>query len=363
MKMKTRRSKPRPSPLLAVSHPGEVRIGPVLAIPTVLIELGVSPPRAFAQAGVDLRLFRDPESRMRLSALGRLLESCVTLTHCHHFGLLVGGRFDLNGFGPLGYLMRNSATVGEAIRSLLLHLHLHDRAAAPLLLATDSSCSLLGYSIYRHGTPGASQIYDTAITIGYKILRELCGSSWKPLHVQFSHAEPKSAAPYLRSFRSSVIFDAAVSGIAFASSWLRRPIAGADPALHRFVAEALRKAQADGPFNFADQVQGVLPQMVLDGVLSAAAVARRFAIPERTLRRRLEAERTTLQQLINHTRFELARQLLHNTGLTVSEIAEALQYGDTSAFSRAFRNWAKLSPKQWRASQAARARVDAETVS
>jgi len=33
---------------------------------------------------------------------------------------------------------------------------------------------LLGYSIYRHGTPGAAQLYDVAIAIGYRALKEIC---------------------------------------------------------------------------------------------------------------------------------------------------------------------------------------------
>lgn len=96
----------------------------VLAIPDVLASLGVNPQRVFAQAGVDPRVFEDPESRVSLDTLGNLLETCIALTGCAHLELLVGERFEVKGFGPLGYLMKNSATLGDALRSLLLHLHL-----------------------------------------------------------------------------------------------------------------------------------------------------------------------------------------------------------------------------------------------
>jgi AraC-like DNA-binding protein len=349
--MKSLKSNPLPLGSLAMSGPGDVRIGPVLAIPAVLAELGVAPQRAFAQAGIDPRLFQDPESRVPIEALGYLLETCVALTGCHHFGLLVGERFDLKGFGPLGYLLRHSATVGDAIRSLLQYLHLHDRGAAPVLLAPDPSCVILGYSVYRHGTPAIAQILDAAVAIGYRMLTELCGPGWKPLRVQFSHSRPGSVAPYRKVFRSNVTFEADVSGLVFASSWLDKPIEGADAALHDLVAKAIRDAQANGSMGFADQVERVLPQMLLSGMASAEAVARLFAIHERTLRRRLETEGANLQQLINQTRFELAKQLLQNTGLSVAEIATALRYDDANAFSRAFRKWAMLSPTQWRAGQ------------
>jgi AraC-like DNA-binding protein len=346
---KTFEAKPLSSRWLTMSGPGDVRIGPILSIPGALTELGVKPQLAFAQAGVDSGLFQNLDSRMRYEAVGRLFDVCVALTGCPHFGLLVGERFELKSFGALGYLMRNCATVGEAIRSLVLHLHLYDRGAAPVLLTPDSSFVTLGYSIYRHDTPAAAHVYDAAIAIAYKMLRELCGPSWKPVRVQFSHSRPRSVAPYRRLFRSTVSFDAGISAIVFASSWLRRPIEGADAALHAILANAIRTAKANGPMSFSDQVEGVLHQLVLSGTASAGAVAHLFAIHERTLRRRLAEEGTGLHQLVNRTRFELAQQLLRNTGLPVSEIAAALQYADPNAFSRAFRNWAELSPTQWRA--------------
>jgi len=334
---------------LVVSHPGDVRIGPVLAIPAILIERGVQPRSVFADAGVDFDVFRDADSRIAFEDLGRLFESCVAATNIDTFGLLVGERFELQGLGPIGGLMRNSPTVGDALRNLVLHLHLHDRGAAPVLLAPEPSSAILGYSIYRHGTPSTRHIYDAAIAIGFRILRELCGDSWKPLRVQLSHARPADVAPYGRLFGPEVWFEADVSGIVFASSWIRRPIAGADAALYGAIESAIREAETSGPKVFPDQVRGVLHQMVLSGTASSAAVAELFGVHERTLRRRLRDSGKGFRTLVSETRFELACQLLQNTGLSIAEIAGALQYNDTNAFSRAFRNWAKVSPTRWRA--------------
>jgi len=82
--------------------PGEFRVGPVFAIPALLTELGVRSERAFARAGVDSRLFEDPGSRISLQALGNLFDTCVAPTECAHFGMLVGERFDMKGFGQVG---------------------------------------------------------------------------------------------------------------------------------------------------------------------------------------------------------------------------------------------------------------------
>jgi AraC-like DNA-binding protein len=328
---------------------GEVRIGPVAAVPEVLREFGVPPNGPFARAGVPLQAFRNPDTRIAFEALGRLLDESATATGCEHFGLRVGEHFELDGLGAIGYLMRNSATVGDALRALLLHLYLHDRGAVPILINLDASYLLLGYSIYRHGTPGTPQLYDVAIAIGYRVLKAICGPQWKAAHVQFSHGRPRDPRPFRRLFGPQVRFDAEVSGIAFAASWLDQTIPGADPQLRALVLQAIERARASSTMRFADLVRAALHQMVLGGTASARNVALLFGIHERTLRKRLTAEGTGLQPLIDQTRFELAKQLLENTELPLAEIASALHFADAAVFSRAFRAWAKTSPREWRA--------------
>jgi len=333
---------------LPAAADGEVRIGPVAAIPELLRKFGVAPSRPFARAGVPLHTFKNPENRIAFEALGRLLSECSTATACAHFALLVGESFELDGLGAIGYLMRNSTTVGEALRALLLHLYLHDRGAVPILINLDASYVLLGYSIYRHGTPGTAHLYDVAIAIGYRVLKAICGATWKAAHVQFSHVRPKDPRPYRRLFGPNVRFDAEVSGIVFAASWLDHAIPGADPSLRELVMSAIQQARASSTMSFADIVRGALHQMVLSGTSSAENVALLFGIHERTLRKRLTAEGTSLQRLVSQTRFELAKQLLENTELPLSEIASALHFADAAVFSRAFRSWAKTNPREWR---------------
>ncbi len=335
---------------LKASDLGDARIGPIMSLPSVLEEFGASLQKALATAGLSPQIFADANNRIPFHQFGRLLESCVELTGCEHIGLMVGERFDLAGFGPIGDLMSNSASVGDALRSLLQHLHLHDRGAAPIMLPLGDNCTLLGYSIYRHGTPATAQIYDVAISIAYRILSQLCGAKWAPLQVQFSHKPPSDTRPYRKLFKSQVSFDADISGIVFDSSWMQLSIPGADPTLHAVLLKAINDADAKSFLRFQDRVSCVLRQMLLSGNFSGPAIAELFGVHERTLRRYLNNEDTSLQKLLNQTRFELAKELLANTALPVADIATVLGYDDPNAFSRAFRNWANLSPSQWRKS-------------
>lgn len=334
--------------VLRFSGAGEIGVGPIIALPTLLTELGVNARRALEAAGVNTQAFDSPENRLPLADVGRLLTVCVELTNCPHFGLLLGNRFDMRGFGPLGYLVRNSPTVGDAVRALVKNLHWNDRGAVPVLLSPSPSTVILGYSIYNHETSAIPQIYDTAIMIGFRILRELCGPDWKPARVQLAYRKPAQPGPYRQYFQSSVQFDSSVSGIVFAASDLRRTIAAADPLLHRLVAKAMENATPRF-MSFSDEVREVLYQLVLSGTCSADAVAQLFGFHERTLRRRLADEGYQLHVLIRQARCELAQQMLENTERSVAAIAASLGYDDANAFSRAFRSWTGVSPSTWRA--------------
>lgn len=153
------------SGLRCASQPGDVRIGPVGAIPDVLLALGVSPQQIFTKAGVRLSSFSNPETRLAFETLGRLLLESAAAAKREDFGLLVGQRFRLQDLGLLGELMRHCPTVGDALRALLMHLQVYDRGAVPMLLRQEPSNVLLGYSIYRPDIPGIAYAYDAAIAI------------------------------------------------------------------------------------------------------------------------------------------------------------------------------------------------------
>jgi len=184
--------------------------------------------------------------------------------------------------------------------------------------------------------------------MGYGLLRKLCAPSWKPLRLQFSRIRPENNASYRQLFGSRLRFDAEVSGVAFASFWRSTPVARVDPALQELLANAIERAQSAGGMTFAQQVSALLRQAILGGNFPGAEIAGLFGMDERTLRKRLKVERASWQELVNQTRFELARQRLRSTRLTISEIAAALRCADSNVFSRAFRNWVAATPQEWR---------------
>ena len=95
----------------------------------------------------------------------------------------------------------------------------------------------------------------------------------------------------------------------------------------------------------------MLRTALLTNRATVGAVAQLYSMHSRTLNRRLREFGTTFQQLVDETRHEMARQMLRDSGLTLSEIAAVLDYADASAFIRAFARWSGVTPGRWRANE------------
>lgn len=332
---------------------GDVRVGPLRPIPVLLAEHGLDPALVLSRLGLHPRLFDDPGNLVSFPALGRLLETCVKLTQCPHFGLMVGERFTLDSLGILGQVMRNSPTLRDALRLAIQHLELHDRGAVALTLDFGNSQVALGYSLFDGDTLAAEQILDGSTAIHYRIFRELCGRSWRPLKVQLSHRRPRSIGPLRRFFGSRLEFDARISAVVFDARWLDHPIAGADPKAYSVIIDTIKSMEARERAPFAAEARRAIHAMLFSASASTESLASLFNMHERTLRRRLAAEGETVRNLVSEVRQEIADHLLRDTTLPVSEIAAVLRYSDSTVFSRAFRSRSHMSPSEWRVQHAA----------
>lgn len=92
------------------------------------------------------------------------------------------------------------------------------------------------------------------------------------------------------------------------------------------------------------------------GEATATRVARRLAMSERTMQRRLQAEGVSFAQLLDEGRAALAKAHLADPAMSLAEIAWLLGFADQSSFTRSFRRWTGEPPGAWRAARARSAR-------
>jgi len=215
-------------------------------------------------------------------------------------------------------------------------------------LETGGNTAILGYKIYQPGVEATNQIGDGAVAVLYNTMSTLCGPDWKPSEVRFAHSKPDDVRPFRSFFRAPLVFDTEQNAVVFAADCLNHRLPETDPELRRLLLKQIDALEVRYGKDFPEQVRSVLRTALLTGHARSDQVATLFSIHSRTLSRRLNDFGTSFQELLDEGRFEIARQMLKDTRMEVSQIAVTLDYADASAFTRAFRRWSGTTPAQWR---------------
>jgi AraC-like DNA-binding protein len=107
-------------------------------------------------------------------------------------------------------------------------------------------------------------------------------------------------------------------------------------------------ARPAAPRCFKGEVEAALEPMLLAGTVSVGRAASALGMSRQTLYRRLKAEGTTFEELLEAKRRQLAIRYLGVERMPVKATAYRLGFSDPAAFSRAFKRWTGTSPSLFR---------------
>ena len=207
---------------------------------------------------------------------------------------------------------------------------------------------ILGYGVYDGTATAHDQAYAMAMMAAFNVLRLLSNGAVQPSEVLFAFRRPNDIKPYASHFGAPVRFDQYETGLVFSRRVMRAPISGAKSAdLAFWRKKAIENApRSERPWT--DNVRHALRPLLVEHKAFAPTIAKALAVDVRTLGRRLEAEGTNFQRVIDDVRYAVARELLSVSDMRIGDIAIALSFATHAAFTVAFRRWSGQSAAQWR---------------
>jgi AraC-like DNA-binding protein len=125
-------------------------------------------------------------------------------------------------------------------------------------------------------------------------------------------------------------------------------VVSADPYLNKllikYCEEALEHRETTRS-SFGTSVENAIAVLLPHGTAQKSEVARKLAMSQRTLTRRLASEGLTFTGVLNALRSDLAKRHLADRSLSISEIAWLLGYRDVSTFSTAHKRRTGMTPQ------------------
>lgn len=288
-----------------------------------------------------------PDAFIPYTAFLAILHNASRLTGRDDLGMLLGKRQTLAALGPLGDVMRNAPTLGEAIATFATFQSSNSTGGAVYLMRADRDV-ILGYGVYDRSEHISPQIYDLVLAVGCNLVAELTGGAVCPEEIHLSRARPADPTPYLRLGRCPVRFGQHQTGLLLRAPALGFPLPAANRDLHERALARLQSAREGAPVPLSRQLRHLLRPLLLMGTAGMDDVAYRVGLHPRAMRRRLRREGMTFETIKDEVRHATARDLLKLGNLSIADISATLDYALPSSFVHAFRRWSGMSPGQYR---------------
>lgn len=280
------------------------------------------------------------------------------LTNDPLIGLEIGGEYHLPNYGILGYAIMSARNLGVALRLILRFLPLtytcHDAS-----LHDDPDTPFIQLMPLRAYEDCEQIITDRDMSALYMIAGEVLGRRLPLVRIDLAHHGQAFRERYEAHFGAPVTFSQPVSRLYIARNVLGEALAHSDASTARLSEHQCEMLLAT--LNQRDHIIDAVRQILLEQpgtFASLEVVAGRLGMSSRNLRRALTDTGKSFTDILSELRFQLARQYLEITNLTIEQVGHTLGYTETANFSHAFKRWSGVSPHAYRTRHSLRARTD-----
>jgi len=309
---------------------------------------GVDVPRLFEAAGLDIALLEKPDARFAADDVTRLWDLAVAWSDKPALGLDRELASRYVNFDVVGYAMLSSPNLRAGLESFARYLSLiSDAATFEVQPERRGAWLILGHMGNTLRIPRQRQEYGLLALL--MVARWLTRHELRPLAVESIFPEPADFHPYRMAFECPLRFDQPATRMLLATSDLELPIPSRNAsmyALHERVMESRLASLGNARTSY--RVSEEIVRRLHQGEPRREDIAASLALTDRTLQRRLHAEKTSYQQLLDEARRELARKYLADEHYSLGQIADLLGFVDQSNFFRATKRWFGMPPGQYR---------------
>lgn len=308
---------------------------------------GLPIPHLLREAQIDPALLGDPYGRLDQEQVSCMWRLAVAASGQESLGLdreLAGQYINLElATSWIG----SDATLGSVLESQAAYTALTNDASAFTLEPEHPNAWLA----FTHGNDRSFPRQRTAyamlaiLLVGQRVTRRLL----RPLAAEFVHPEPADLHRHRMAFPCPLRFDRLANRLLLAGDDLALPVIGASATAFVLEERVLESLLAGlGPARTSYRVAQELVRRLRKGEAPTQSIAAGIGLTEAALARQLRAERTSLDDLLDQVRRELAHEYLVGSDAPLPGIPAWLGLRDDAEFAAAARRWFGQPPADYR---------------
>jgi AraC-like DNA-binding protein len=332
---------------------GLIRSASLTNYAEVARRVGLDPYRLLPEFGLPQRCLRDPELKVPILAVRRLLEASAERSGVEAFGLLMAETRRLSNLGPVGLLMREQPTLRLAVEALA---HYANQLNEALFLTIEEAADVvvLREELIVGGSGSVRQSTELAIGVAFRALQSLLGSGWKPRRVCFAHDTPADRSVHGRVFGRIVEFGHDFNGIVCSRKDLEVPNPNADPLMARYAQGLVEASYPRAATNMTAQMRHLVVSLLSTGQCTIETAAQQLGVDRRTIHRRLAQEGQTFSAIVEAVRREFATRYVADKHRSLAEVSALLGFSAPSGFSRWYRRHCRSAASKRRSGKTRR---------
>jgi AraC-like DNA-binding protein len=296
------------------------------------------------------------EAVIRASAAGRVLQVAAAELGCPDLGLRLAERQDAGILGPLAIAIQNSPTVGDALDCMTRYLFVHSPAlSVGVLPDPEGRPGVIGLR-YASADRGRlrPQVADLGLGLMHRIILLMLGGGYGLRSVHVPHPPLAPVSRYTGFFGADVRFDQRDAVLRVPAGIVSTEVPGGDLLLRDIALDYLSSHYSAPGQSVTGRVRVLLGQAVGSAPVRIADIARMLQLHPRSLQRRLAAEGSTFEAVLDSVRRDVAGHLITSTDLPFGQVTAMVGLTEQSALTRATRRWFGQSPRALRRGSASR---------
>ncbi len=327
------------------------RASQLIHVTDTLERIGVSPEQLLDDLGLPMWHFCSPDDLIPTRHIYTLFGEAAQLLDDPMFGLQVGLESSVATLGSYGSVISSAFTIKDALERACRRIHLHSSDARLRLIPAGDEVWFCR-SQYRGPKLGRTQIEQYVLTRLIDYVRIGAGPSWQPAKVQLQTHETPGQELRRVLGESEIRIGQKVTAIAVPRELLALPPRHRrTPGQACDAAEARLRETAPSTHFCGSLGQLAATLLKLDGQPRIETMAEITGLSVRSLQRRLANCGLTHIQIVDQARFQAATRLLEESDIRISVVAMNVGYADSAHFTRAFKRWSGITPREYRSSQ------------
>lgn len=301
---------------------------------------GHSAETVLAGSGITESMLATPNFLTDFDQSRTVVANMIALTGDHGIGLEIGGKTELVNLGLVGYAMMSSRSLRQTIQHWISYSNA--LVGVPLQVRLEERAPDNWSLVFMETSPlGAVRHFcvEEQLVMAFKLGCDLAPTPPNPISLELAYPSPSHSERYSNYFDCPVCFDARDNRISFNAPRLDYQLKGEDAELNQLCSQqcelVLKQMRYQGGV-----VAGVLDVLSKCGgaIPTIDEMAHELKVSSRTLRRHLQAEGYTYQQVTNEFRAKKAKEFL-SSALAAKEVSYRLGFSEPNSFRRAFKLW------------------------